>query len=1166
MNESTESETYEDPNEISENVITKYIFKPHIQTGLIRYFNTKNNEEGQRIDRPEDPKRPQLNISIQVNQGNLINQLIELYTSGDIIAFDKDVVIRTDPTFKTVISNYEPNYMPLIEFSEANFSWVNTPAIPDDLGRLTPWITLIVLKAPKNEKKDDGEFTYNHQGRDQPFPSIQVNKINGFFPLPDLDCQHSWAHVQITTDKTHLESEDIESIIKHNPQDILSRILCPRKLEPQTKYCAFLVPTFEIGRVFGLDKDYSFSGETHLLKKAWNNNIPDPSINIPYYFSWEFYTGERGDFEYLVRLLEPREIDKRVGSRQVNIAEPGYAIPDLIVENNSPEDEYVETALGLEGALKSLTTISTNWPTDDANRKNQTFINDLQALLNLSSHQVSDEFLTSPDRDKKPVIVPPMYGRWQGIRSQIDKDTRSIDDNSVPDWFTLLNLDPRCRAIAGFGTLVVQDQQESLVEAAWNKLGQIDQVNQLLRTNQMAIEVSEHIRVRNLLKLPQDIALAFVSPLNSRILITPDSQESLAQITPTGYLAANPALSSITSPSVSRILRPEGPIRKKQQHDEETSRKGNLTRINEGDPSILPAGQHPEISGTFGQIFKRLQPSWTKFVPKFLLDKVYRFLLSFLALILLIAIIIIFMLNAIGFSISFSNPVIYVIIVIFFILFLILLRYLLPSYVKYYYANNVNEELFTAETLQELEIDPEFTFTLPEGVSLYSGAPNMEDLSPEAFKLYAIALHEQVLDNVHIKKDSPPQLDLMNLHVNILGSEDKTVMGALNPRQTILKRTRFRINSPANRLLRVGDLVSETLQPIVAAPEFHQSMYEPLRDISQELVLPGIEFIPQNTLGLVITNQEFIESYMVGLSTAFSEEALFREMPIALNATYFRQFWDVKDLVPPQTMINEIIAEIKLLIGEDEYSSLPPHLKTIEFQKILREKLKDINFIERWNMNRLGNNRNPVSGRTEESLVLLVRGDLFKKYPDTVVYTTKGKWELKSGAWVRRPTFDYSESCTKHPIFTGTFPPDINFFGFDLTETEIRGVLPENRLDEDGNENNPGWFFVLEERIGEARFGADICDSVPSVYSWDNFCWSHIDSWNNNANYIGTGYIDGALPTSVVDPENPWSGNADIKARILLQKPFRVAVHADDMLPEEGNRIPPEESRIQWGL
>jgi len=1166
MNESSISETYEDPNEISEGVIAKYIFKPHLQTGLIQYFDTKNNEQGQRIDRLEDPKRPQLDIGIQVNQGNLNTQLIELYTSGDIIAFDKDVVIRTDPTFKTVISNYEPNYMPLIEFSEADFPWRYTPAIADDLDRLTPWITLIVLKEPKNEAQDDGEFTYNPQGHDQPFPSIQVNKINGFFPLPDLDYQHSWAHVQITTDKTHLEPEDIDSIIKHNPKEILSRILCPRKLESQTKYRAFLVPTFEIGRAFGLDKNYSLPSPTFLLQKAWDNNISDSSINLPYYFSWEFYTGKRGDFEYLVRLLEPREIDKRVGSRQVNTAEPGYAIPDLIVENDSPEDGCIETALGLEGALKSLTTKSTNWPTDDVNRKNRKFINDLQELLNLSNHQVSDDFLTSPDCDEKPVIVPPMYGRWQGKRSKINKDTRSIDDNSVPDWFTLLNLDPRCRAIAGFGTLVVQDQQESLVEAAWNKLGQIKKVNQLLRTNQMSIEVSEHIRVRNLLKLPQDTALAFISPLNSRVLFIPDSQDPLMHITPTGYLAVNPALSSMTIPSVNRILRSEGPIRKRQRYNENTSVRGVLSRINEGDPNILPAGQHPEKTGTFGGIFKRLQPSWTNYIPKVLLDGLYRFLLTLFTVVFLIGILVIIILNTIGFSISTSNPILYGIIAIFLIIFLSLLRYLLPSFIKYFYAKNLNEENFTAETLKGLEIDPEFTFTLPEGVSLSSGAPNIENLSPEVFKLFAIALHEQVLDNVHIKKDSPPQLDLRNLHVSMLGSEDGTVMGLLNPRQTILNRTRSRINSPANRLLRVGDLVSETLQPIVAAPEFHQPMYSSLRDISQELVLPGIEFIPQNTLGLLITNQEFIESYMVGLCNAFSEEALFREMPIALNATYFRQFWDVKDSVPPQTLILEIIEEIKLLIGDDQYFLLSPHQKTTEFQKVLREKLKDINFIERWNRNRLGNNRNPVSGRTEESLVLLMRGDLIKKYPDTVVYATKGKWKLLSGVWVRRPTFDYSDDCTKHPIFTGTFPPDINFFGFDLTETEIRGVLPENRLDEEGNEKNPGWFIVLEERIGETRFGADDCDYAPIDYTWNNFCWSHIDGWDNNANYIATGYIDDAEPTNVVDPSNPWSGNAGIRARILLQKPFRVAVHGDDMLPEEGDRISPEDSRIHWGL
>ena len=41
-------------------------------------------------------------------------------------------------------------------------------------------------------------------------------------------------------------------------------------------------------------------------------------IKIPYYYKWEFRTGMRGDFEHLVRLLEARNIDKRVGTRQMD--------------------------------------------------------------------------------------------------------------------------------------------------------------------------------------------------------------------------------------------------------------------------------------------------------------------------------------------------------------------------------------------------------------------------------------------------------------------------------------------------------------------------------------------------------------------------------------------------------------------------------------------------------------------------------------------------------------------------------------------------------------------------------------------------------------------------------------------------------------------------------
>jgi hypothetical protein len=86
----------------------------------------------------------------------------------------------------------------------------------------------------------------------------------------------------------------------------------------------------------------------------------------------------------------------------------------------------------------------------------------------------------------------------------------------------------------------------------------------------------------------------------------------------------------------------------------------------------------------------------------------------------------------------------------------------------------------------------------------------------------------------------------------------------------------------------------EHLVPAMAYPDFEDPMYEKLRDISSELLIPNLNLIPPNTISLLVTNPPFIESYMVGLNHEFGKELLWREYPTDKRGSYFRQFWDVK--------------------------------------------------------------------------------------------------------------------------------------------------------------------------------------------------------------------------------------------------------------------------------
>ncbi len=77
---------------------------------------------------------------------------VALYGPGDVIGVDSRAIVRTDP--RNWITNFEPNYLPFIEFYDEDFPWRYSPDVVDPAtGRLRPWLALFVLA--------DDEFTDN---------------------------------------------------------------------------------------------------------------------------------------------------------------------------------------------------------------------------------------------------------------------------------------------------------------------------------------------------------------------------------------------------------------------------------------------------------------------------------------------------------------------------------------------------------------------------------------------------------------------------------------------------------------------------------------------------------------------------------------------------------------------------------------------------------------------------------------------------------------------------------------------------------------------------------------------------------------------------------------------------------------------------------------------
>ena len=315
----------------------------------------------------------------------------------------------------------------------------------------------------------------------------------------------------------------------------------------------------------------------------------------------------------------------------------------------------------------------------------------------------------------------------------------------------------------------------------------------------------------------------------------------------------------------------------------------------------------------------------------------------------------------------------------------------------------------------------------------------------------------------------------------------ETVKAAIAPWITIPARVQSRIH--------IGEGVHqrEPLARLESEVEFPQPMYEPLAAISKDLVLPGVETVPQNTISILATNRRFIESYMLGLNDALSGEALWRGAPVYLWTSFFRQFWDVSGLIEPE--------------ADSELS-------------------KDITRLAGWRGSTLGSH-DPRSAGAAEQAVLLVRGDVLKRYPNTLVYAIQAN---ATGA----PDWGASRLW---PIFSGSLAPDLTFLGFDKSPKDLCKS-----------------YIVLEERLGEPRFGFDLLKpgetslpDLPASNWWYELTWDHF-SFADGRPVAENSYVDDAEPLVDDRPTPVFGQTAATTANICLQRPVRVAIHGSRML------------------
>ena len=135
-------------------------------------------------------------------------------------------------------SDFEPNYFPAIEFDRPDFPWLFTPAKADDTGRLRPWLCLVVVR-----KQEGVTLSLD---RNLPLPVLEIKApARPDHELPDLSESWAWAHAQIAGSQR--DAGSLKQSLAGDPALTVSRLLCPRRLDPLTDYLACVVPAFDAG-------------------------------------------------------------------------------------------------------------------------------------------------------------------------------------------------------------------------------------------------------------------------------------------------------------------------------------------------------------------------------------------------------------------------------------------------------------------------------------------------------------------------------------------------------------------------------------------------------------------------------------------------------------------------------------------------------------------------------------------------------------------------------------------------------------------------------------------------------------------------------------------------------------------------------------------------------
>lgn len=190
---------------------------------------------------------------------------------------------------------------------------------------------------------------------------------------------------------------------------------------------------------------------------------------------------------------------------------------------------------------------------------------------------------------------------------------------------------------------------------------------------------------------------------------------------------------------------------------------------------------------------------------------------------------------------------------------------------------------------------------------------------------------------------------------------------------------------------------AQPLTPPEVCVGLDRPVWRDLNEAFPEWLLPGVGDLPEDAVIAVETNPVFTDALMVGYNTQLLGELRWRNLPIATGCTPLRVFWERADT------------------GTGD-------------------RIDDITGIAGWPANSdLGAPAHRPGGAAGRDLVLVFRGQLFLRYPKTLLYLVSAV----HGGTTRYDLDPVAGASRALPSFQGRIGADVTFFGF-------QGVVPDD--------------------------------------------------------------------------------------------------------------------------